>query len=348
MKLAIVSICRNESNTIGELIKRMPKKIKGVKSFEVIVVNDGSTDNTAEVALRAGATVYGDNHQKGLAFRFREAVNIVLEQGFDVMVNIDGDLQFSPEEIPKLVEPIISDEADFVAADRFTDPKTGKRRKPTGMSATKYYGNKIGTWVVGWLSKEKFRDVTCGFRAYNQKALYALNINGTHTYTQESFQMLAAKKMRIKPIQVDVKYYQGRKSRVVTSVPKFVMLSAVNILRAFRDFAPLKFFVILAAIPFSLGTICLLFLGSHWMLTGALTPYKFLGFSGIYLITLAIFFWSLGLVGDMQVRMLNNQEKIYEEIRRMSYRKKLQDNEIYIYASGKKMEIEGKAKEKVS
>ena len=321
MKLAVVSICKNEAKTIEELIARIPKKIDGIDSIEIIVVNDGSTDKTAELAKKAGALVFGGGSSKGLAFRFREVVNIVLKRDIDIMVNVDGDLQFSPEDIPHFVAPIVSDEADFVAADRFTDPQTGAQRKPINMPAVKYYGNKVGAWVVGTLSDEKFRDVTCGFRAYNQNALYSLNINGTHTYTQESFQLLAARKMRIKALPVDVKYFKDRKSRVVTSVPKYIVLSIINILRAFRDFAPLRFFFLIGLVPFILGILCLLFLGIYWLGTDSLTPYKFVGFAGLYLTTLGLFFWALGLVADMQVRVLNNQEKTYEELRRLSNRK---------------------------
>jgi len=321
MKLAVVSICKDEANTIEELINRIPKNMKGVDSIEVIVMNDGSTDDTAKLAKAMGATVYGNNHSKGLALRFREVINIVLEHNFDVMVNIDGDLQFNPEDIPKLALPIVSDEADFVAGDRFTNPKTGKNKRPINMPTAKYYGNKIGAWTVGKLSDEKFRDVTCGFRGYNQKAMYALNINSTHTYTQESFQILAARKVRIKSVPIEVKYFKNRKSRVVASVPKYLAISMLNILRAFRDFAPLRFFVMLGLVPFIIGLLCEIFFGLHWLETGLFTPYKFVGFTGLYLITLGIFFWSLGLTADMQVRILSNQEKTYEELRRLSNRK---------------------------
>ena len=190
------------------------------------------------------------------------------------------------------------------------------------MPPAKYYGNKIGAWAVGKLSDEKFRDVTCGFRGYNQKALYALNINGTHTYTQESFQILAARKMRIQAVPVDVKYFKNRKSRVVTSIPKYMVISMLNILRAFRDFAPLRFFVMLGAIPFIVGMLCMVFVFVHWLQYGSFTPFKFVGLTGLYLFTLGVFFWSLGLTADMQVRILNNQEKTYEELRRLSHRKK--------------------------
>ena len=320
MKLAVVSICKDEEKTIHELITRVPRVIEGVTKIDTIVINDGSTDNTAMIARKAGALVYGGNYSKGLAFRFREAVDIVLRGGYDIMVNIDGDLQFMPEDIPKFVAPIVEDKADFVAADRFTDPKTNARIHPENMPAIKYHGNKVGAWIVGKLSGEKFRDVTCGFRSYNRDALYALNINGTKTYTQESFQLLAARKMRILSLPVEVTYYKGRKSRVVTSIPKYIIESVVNIARAFRDFAPLRFFSYIGMVPFLIGLLLLLFLGVHWLTTATLTPYKSVGFAGLYLTSLGIFFFSLGLLADAQVRVLNNQEKIYEEIRRLSHR----------------------------
>ncbi|HJM04512.1 MAG TPA: glycosyltransferase family 2 protein [Candidatus Saccharimonadaceae bacterium] len=321
MKLAVVSICKNEAKTIQELIRRIPKKIKGVSLIDVIVINDGSTDKTAELAEKSGATVYGSHDSKGLAFRFREVLDIVLRDNYDAMVNIDGDLQFSPEDIPQFVAPIVADSADFVAADRFTDPASGNKRKPKNMPFVKYYGNKVGAWVVGSLSDQRFRDVTCGFRAYNQRAMYALNINGTHTYTQESFQVLAARKMRIHSVPVDVKYFKDRKSRVVTSIPKYMLISLMNILRAFRDFAPLRFFTMVGLVPFVLGLICLIFIGIHWLQTGAFSPYKAVGFTGVYLVSVGIFFWALGLFADMQLRLLNNQEKTYEALRRLSNKK---------------------------
>lgn len=321
MKLAVVTICMNEANTVAELINRIPKKIAGIDSVEVFLIDDGSKDNTAELARAAGATVYSDGSNRGLAFRFREAVSIVLESDADVMVNIDGDLQFNPEDIPKLATPVIEGKYDFVAADRFTDAETGQPHQPKNMPSVKYWGNRVGASIVSRLSGKTFNDVTCGFRAYNRRALFALNTNGTHTYTQESFQVLAAKKLRILTIPTEVKYFKDRKSRVVKSVPKYIVVSGINILRAFRDFAPLRFFVTLGNIPVLLGLASLIFLSVHWLSTGDFTPYKFMGFTGIYLVTLGIFLWSLGMLADMMVRVLNNQEKILEEVKRIRHEK---------------------------
>lgn len=321
MKLLVISICHNEASTIGELLDRMPGKIKGISQIEKFVIDDGSTDNTAQTAADHGAGVSADGIRKGLAFRFREAVDLGLAHRADIMVNIDGDLQFHPEDIPKIVEPIIENQADFVAADRFSDATTGKFRRPKNMSLGKYLGNRMGAKVVSRLSRHEFHDVTCGFRAYSRKALFALNIDGAHTYTQESFQVLAAKKMRIQSVPVDVKYYPERRSRVVKSLFHYIAVSTVGILRSFRDLTPLRFFGWLGFIPFIIGTGFIAFFLIHWAIAGRFSPYKFTGFAGVYFLTIGIIFWALGLVADMLSRMLNNQEKILEHMKRQRYEK---------------------------
>lgn len=319
MKLVIASICKNEAETIAEVVRRIPKKYPGVSEVEVCVIDDGSTDDTATLAKKAGAVVYSDGASKGLAFRFRELIDIALERGADVLVNIDGDLQFMPEDIPNIAGPVIAHEADFVAADRFTDPETGEQRRPENMPAGKYYGNKLGAKVVSRLSKHSFNDVTCGFRAYSYRALVALNLNSTHTYTQESFQIIAAKRMRIQTIPTKVVYYKGRKSRVVKSLFSYIAVSSFNILRAYRDFAPMRFFFSLGIIPFIIGTFAAGVAAVNWIATGHIYPYKAFGIIGMYLISLGLFFWSLGLVSDMLVRLQGTQEKVYEDVKRLRF-----------------------------
>lgn len=319
VKLLIVSICKNEAATMTELLRRMPRTMPGVDEIEVCIIDDGSTDATASLAREAGATVYSDGASKGLAYRFRDVIEIALSKKADILVNIDGDLQFRPEDIPTMAAPIIQGDADFVAADRFRDPTTGKNRRPENMPAGKYYGNQLGARVVSRLSGKRFNDVTCGFRAYSYDAIISLNLNSTHTYTQESFQILAAKRMRIRTIPVVVTYYKGRKSRVVTSLFKYIATSSFNILRAYRDFAPMRFFFNLGVVPFVVGLAGMVFAAIHWLRTGDISPYKFLGVGGLYLVSVGIFFWSLGLVTDMLVRMMGTQEKIYEDVKRLRY-----------------------------
>lgn len=319
MKLLVVSICKDEAETIGQVLERIPKKIAGIDHIEKWVIDDGSTDDTAAAAKKKGAKVLSDGVHKRLAYRFREATELALSRGMDIMVNIDGDLQFMPEEIPELIKPIINNKADFVAADRFTDVKTGRNRRPENMPLSKYWSNKLGASVIGKLSRHSFPDVTCGFRAYNRNALYALNLHGSYTYTQESFQVLAMKNMRIASVPTTIKYYPGRKSRVVRNFSQFLFGSSINILRAYRDYAPLRFFGGLGAFFFLIGFICLAFTGAHWVATSQITPYKFLAFTGIYSITLSLIIWIVGIMADMLDRLLGNQEKIIEHLKKVEY-----------------------------
>jgi glycosyltransferase involved in cell wall biosynthesis len=316
MKLVIFTICKDEAETIGDLLQRMPKKIPGVSVIETLVVSDGSIDDTVVIAKQKNATkVIEGLKQKRLAFRFQQAIDTALEMGADYAVNIDGDLQFAPEDIPKLLKPVVDGQADFVAADRFTDVETGERRRPEHMPKGKYWANRLGAWIVGNLSGESFRDVTCGFRAYNKKAMISININSNYTYTQETFQVLAIKKFDIISMPINVIYYPGRKSRVVKSFWQFLFGSALNILRAYRDYAPLRFFGTLSLILGVPGVLMGSFVAWHWATEGRISPYIAFGIISLFLLGTSIMLGLLGLVADMFDRMLNNQEKILSKIK---------------------------------
>lgn len=319
MKLLIVSICKDEAKTIGELLDGIPAKIPGITKIEKWVIDDGSSDETVAIAKAHGAQVRSDGANKRLAFRFREALDLAFRNQADILVNIDGDLQFNPADIPALVKPIVDNKTDFVAADRFTNADDGQAHRPKNMPAIKYWGNRAGAKIVSRLSQHHFNDVTCGFRAYNRRAMIALNTNGTFTYTQESFQVLAMKRIRIMSLPVPVTYFPERKSRVVTSIFKYISQSGVNILRSYRDFAPLSFFTFLGSIPFFLGLVGMLIAGIHWLNSHQITPYKGVGIAGLYFFSLGIIILLIGLLADMLSRMLNNQEKILELVREIKY-----------------------------
>lgn len=325
MKLLIISICHDEEDSVAELLDRMPERVDGFDEIERLVVSDGSSDGTARIARDHGADVVEGPTQQRLAFRFEQAIQLALERGADVAVNIDGDLQFRPEDIPLLVEPIVAGRADFVAGDRFSDSQTGAARRPDGMPASKYRANRLGSWVVSRLSAAEFPDVTCGFRAYSRAAMLQLNINNKYTYTQESFQLLAMKKVAIETIPVHVTYHEERRSRVVTNFWSFLLNSGLNIMRAFRDFAPLRFFFFLGLFPFVLGGAMSIFVGVHWLRTDAISPYRAFGIVGVYLVSLGLIAWLLGLVADMLNRNNKNQEKLLAHLKELRFPEKRGD-----------------------
>ncbi len=310
MRLVVFSICKDEEETIGEVLTGVPRSIPGITEIITLVVSDGSTDRTVEIAEAHGALTIAGKVQRRLAHRFQQAVNRALELQADVAVNIDGDMQFDPADIPALIAPIVAGEAQFVAADRFTDPATGTRRKPENMPSGKYWGNLLGAKVVSALTGQRFNDVTCGFRAYDREALLSLNINTKYTYTQESFQVLAQAGIHIETLPTRVRYFPGRQSRVVTGFWNFLATSGINILRAYRDFAPLRFFLALGILPLVLGFAGAAFVGGHWLVTGRTSPYTSLGILGAYFFSLGLLLLVVGLLADMQVRSARNQEKI--------------------------------------
>ena len=162
------------------MIEAVPRSIAGVTTLQIVVVDDGSSDATRQLALDAGAHVISHGVSRGVGAAFHTALEHALATGADILVNIDGDGQFDAGEITRLVAPVVADEADFVTASRFADPALYPE-----MSRIKFVGNKMMSRLISFLTGKHFHDVSCGFRAYNRVAFLNLNLFGTFTYTQE-------------------------------------------------------------------------------------------------------------------------------------------------------------------
>jgi len=319
MKLVILIPAFNEEKSIGKVIKSIPKEIGGI-SRQVLVVDDGSTDKTKTVAAEAGATVISHSSNFGLGKSFQTGLEKALEMGADLMVNIDADGQFSPLEIESLIKSIVSGEAEYVTADRFIDER-GILRMPENMPSIKYWGNLVMAKLISFLSDQKFNDVSCGFRAYSKRAMLALDLMGKFTYTQESFIDMAAKGIRIKSVPVSVKYFSDRHSRVASNVLVYGFRTLKIIVRTFRDYRPLLFFLFLSLIPLFISIISGLFLTTHFILTGSLTPYKIVGFIFIYFSAATFGLWAIGFLADMFTRIRQYQEKILYFEKKRYYQK---------------------------
>jgi glycosyltransferase involved in cell wall biosynthesis len=296
--------CLNEEQTVERVIAGVPSNIPGIRRVEIVVIDDGSTDETGRLAARAGAYVVTHARNHGLGASFREAVDLALSRGVDILVNIDGDGQFDAANIPTLIAPIVESGADMVTASRFM-----AGQKPPEMPAVKRWGNRRVSNIVELLTGARYMDVSCGFRAFSAEALQRLNLFGNFTYTQETFIELIFKRMNIVEVPVDIRgTREFGSSRIASNLPLYALRSLQIMLRAFISFRPLAFFATLAALFATPGLGLLFFLGTHYLQTGKFSPHIWAGFVGGSFTFLALSTIVTGLVADMLMRIRLNQE----------------------------------------
>jgi glycosyltransferase involved in cell wall biosynthesis len=320
MKLIVTIPALNEEKTIAAVVRGVPRDIPGIDQTEVIVINDGSTDATADEAKGAGALVIHLRGGGGLGIVFRTGLERAMRRGADIIVNIDGDGQFDPADIRRLIQPLLADEADFVTCTRFADP----RLRPE-MPLLKYWGNRAVTGIINWVCGRgrtaRFTDVSCGFRAFTREAAYRMTLFGRFTYTQECFIDLFSKGVRIAEVPLAVRGVREHgKSRVASSVVRYAVSSFPIIIRAMRDIQPLKFFGGIAAMLFLLGFGTLAFV-SVWYFAHAhkTTPFTSLIPIGGALLTLSFLMGALALLADMLGRHRRISEELLYLARRRIY-----------------------------
>lgn len=299
----------NEEGSVGTVIGKMPSFDPLTIQLTVVVIDDGSTDATAEVARQAGAVVVSHPQNRGMGASVKTGLQYALEHQADIAVSIDADLQFDPAEIPALIAPILADKADFTAGDRFTE-ENGKVVKPEYMSTVKFWGNQRMTHLINWLTTTDMMDVSSGFRAYSREAMLNLNLSGKYTISHETIMDLGFKRLRLMSVPVKVQYFPDRKSKVANNLVQYMSQALRIITRAYRDYKPMRFFFFLGLPAMGIGVIGLIFTLIHFIIAGSFTPYKFVGFIGIYLVSLGLLLWILGFLSDILVGIRMNQEKL--------------------------------------
>ena len=316
MHLVIALPALNESATIGTVLDSIPDTYPGINKVTKLVIDDGSTDNTKVISISKGAMVISHQQNKGVGAAFQTAVKTALDLNADIMVNIDSDGQFNPTDIGKIINPIVSDEADFVTASRFID----KAMKPQ-MPTVKYLGNLLMSKIVSTVTKTRFYDVSCGFRAYSQETLMRLNLFGSFTYTQETFIDLAFKGLRISEIPIPVRgVREFGKSRVASNLLKYGSNTIQIILHSVIDYRPLSVFGTLALLLL-IGSLGFgLFFLLHYVITGRFSPHIWAGFVSGFLFAMGVLVIALSLLGDMLSRMRLNQEEILYNQKRDRYK----------------------------
>ena len=248
MKLIIQIPCFNEEETLPCTINDLPKKIEGIDEIEYLIINDGSIDDTVRVAHDLGVHhIVSFPNNRGLARGFMAGIDACLRLGADIIVNTDGDNQYKGDNIEKLIQPILKGEADVVVGDRQVD-------QVKHFSLMKKILQKLGSRVVRLAAGCNIIDTTSGFRAYSRDAAMKLNVISDYSYTLETLIDAGRKRMAIKCVPVEVNE-PTRKSRLFKSVLSYINKSASTIIRTYAMYKPLKVFLTLGLVSFSIGFI---------------------------------------------------------------------------------------------
>jgi glycosyltransferase involved in cell wall biosynthesis len=306
MRLVVQIPCFDEADTIGAVIQEIPRRIDGIADVLVLVVDDGSKDQTVAVALAAGAD-YVARHacNRGLAAAFRTGLDAALRLGADVVVNTDGDNQYAGADIPRLVEPILLGRADLVVGDRaasaaphFTVPK----RLLQG----------VGSWVVRQLSGAEVPDAPSGFRAMSREAALRLNIVTSYSYTLETLIQAGSQRFAVTSVPITARP-TGRKSRLARGTFDYVQRSLVTIVRAYTMYQPIRVFMalcLLLVLPGLFGAARFLWFYFNGQGAGHLQS---LVLSGV----LVIIGFQVGLIGLVADLIAANRRLLEESLYRL-------------------------------
>lgn len=327
MKLIVNVPAYNEEDKIAETIKRIRKSFEldfysregsAITEKLIQMIDDGSSDKTVEKAQEAGLDFlvsYKPNRR--LAYSFKRAVENSLENGADIMVNIDADGQFDPNEIPKLITPILKGKADMVIGNRFGETKA------KNIPWIRENLNKFAAGVIGFFLGHKTNDLTCGFRAHNRETMLRLSLTNIHfTYTQETIIDAIGKNLKLIWTPITVTYFDNRQAKITKSIWKFVGNSTKIILKAVRDVRPLKFFGWPGLFFITLGLIGLGFFFFYYFQDFKIRPYQnYIIFSSIS-IFLGIQLTIFALIADMIKSSRQIEEELLYQMKKEKYKKR--------------------------
>ncbi|MBC6481346.1 MAG: glycosyltransferase family 2 protein [Hormoscilla sp. GM7CHS1pb] len=310
-KLIIQIPCYNEEASLAVTLGELPRQLPGIDKIEWLIINDGSTDRTVEVAKECGVDhIVNLARNQGLAKAFMAGIEASLKAGADIIVNTDADNQYCASDIPNLISPILRGQADIVVGTRHID-------EIKHFSPIKKLLQKLGSWVVRVASNTDIPDAPSGFRAISREAAMQLNVFNRYTYTLEMIIQVGQKGMAITSVPVRTNGYL-RPSRLVKSIPSYVQRSILTILRIFMLYKPLRFFTLLGTIPFTAGVL----LGIRWLLfffAGYEKPRVPTLILAAILILIGFQLWMFGLVADL----IATNRRILEDIQRRTRRSEL-------------------------
>ncbi len=311
MKLIIQVPCYNEAETLEVALNDLPKHIDGIDEIEYLIINDGSKDNTVEVAKKWGVNyVVNFRRNKGLAKGFMAGLDACLRNGADIIVNTDADNQYNGDDIEKLVRPILEGKTDIVIGERPID-------QTEHFSPLKKKLQHFGSWVVRKASKSDIPDAPSGFRAYSRDAAMRLNVVNEYTYTLET--IVQAGRTKIAQTSVPIRTNgELRPSRLFSSMFGYVKKSMLTILRAFMMYKPLQFFSTIGSVGFIAGLAVGIRFIVYMCMGQGNGHVQSLILAGL-LITLGVLIFVIGLQADLIAANRKILEDIQYHVRKIDY-----------------------------
>ncbi|HBX68361.1 MAG TPA: glycosyl transferase [Chloroflexi bacterium] len=302
MKLIIQIPCFNEAETLPETVAALPRHIPGIETIEILVIDDGSRDNTGEVARAIGVNhIIRHTQNKGLAAAFTKGLDTCLSLGADIIVNTDADNQYQANDIAKLVEPILQGRADLVVGDRGVS-------NIESFSPLKRQLQRLGSWVVGRAANLQTPDATSGFRALSREAALRTQVLSNYSYTLETLIQAGAKRLAVVYVPVRTNH-PTRPSRLMKSIPHYLANIVPTIIRSYTLYRPLQMFTALSCILIGSGILLgLRFLYYNYVLNQGGGHIQSLIFAAILLIV-GFQVFTIGLVADL----VSANRKILEE-----------------------------------
>lgn len=321
MKLIIQIPCYNEAETLEIALNDLPKHIDGIDEIEYLIINDGSKDDTVEVAKKWGIHyVVNFKRNRGLAKGFMAGLDACLANGADIIVNTDADNQYCGEDIEKLVRPILEGKTDIVIGERPID-------QTEHFSLLKKKLQHFGSWVVRKASNSDIPDAPSGFRAYSREAALRLNVTNEYTYTLETIVQAGRDKIAMTSVPIRTNG-ELRPSRLFSSMFGYVKKSMVTIIRAYMMYKPLQFFSIVGTVPFGIGLILGLRFLVFIMMGESDGHIQSLILASV-LLMMGFMTYVIGLQADIIAKNRKILEDVQYQVRRLNYQqdKSIVDNE---------------------
>ncbi len=313
MKLIVQIPCYNEEQTLPQTYADIPKIIEGIDKVEVLIIDDGSTDRTIEVAQELGVDhIVINKRNMGLARSFRRGIDECLRQGADIIVNTDGDNQYAGWDIAKLVKPVLEDKADIVIGDRET-------HKIAHFSKGKKFMQWFGSGIVRKLAGIWVPDTVSGFRAISRESAIKLNVLSSFSYTIEMVIQAGKRDMKIISVPVETNE-KTRESRLFKSIPSFITRQVTTIVRMYAMYQPLKVFFIMGSLLTLAGLVPIVRFLYFYFTTGGAGHLQSLVLSGVLILMGFVAFLG-GLIADLISFNRQLLEMNLEKVKRLELEK---------------------------